>query len=176
LSSLGVRHLSSCVSKIFTFQSAHLKLLGQLQPNFVQGVNVCIRVYICVKQQLVNKAETLVWFDLWCLTPLSKIFQLYRGGQFYWWRKPEYWRKPPNCRNNHIMLYRVHLVISGIRTNNVRGDRHWLHISSKYNYHIITATTAPLGFDDLENEYIKSTCNDIFHFYMYYCVYFFCKF
>ena len=54
----------------------------------VYGLGIKAHFYADEIDMDVMKVCWVGWFM--CLTSLSTIFQLYREGQFYWWRKPEY--------------------------------------------------------------------------------------
>ena len=81
---------------------------------------------------------------LWCLTPPSIMFQLFQlccGGQFYWWIKPVYAEKIICLKSltnfiklNHIMLYQLHNIVSGLRTHYFSGNKHWLHSCVVWNF------------------------------------------
>ena len=74
---------------------------------------------------------------------------VYRGSQFYWWRKPEYPEKTTDLMQvtdklYHIMLHLVNLTRVGFELTTLVVIGTDCKGSCKFNYHTITTMTAPV--------------------------------
>jgi len=105
---------------------------GEFYQFFLNYLYIPNDINISIIFHKTNRKWRKVPLVLWCFTPLSTLFQLYRGGQFYWWRKLEYPETTIDLsqvtdKHYHIMCVSSTTTLSEVWNQKVSGYRHWLH-------------------------------------------------
>jgi hypothetical protein len=141
---------------------------------YIQGRYISVTAFNCLSFSEVFRIEYQPWciwgWGLRSLTTLSTIFQLYRGAQFYCWRKPE---KTTNLEQvtdklYHTMLYQVHLAWAGFElTTLVVIDTDCIG-SYKSNYHMIMTTTTPMYWrTNCHNQVLSAFSQILFFLFLF---------
>ena len=113
----------SCRSAVHAFYQLRM-FLSRLQVKmnrvgfFIRGSNMICNHY-CISHSFLSFRVMVQW----CLMPLSTIFWLHCGSQFYRWRKPEYREKTPDLSQVTDKLL-SHNVVSST-------PRHKRHLNSQ---------------------------------------------
>ena len=124
---------------IFTFMINQLNVLDDNTCTFTMFLHIFLKYG---KVTSLYELCSLLYFPKTAFFPFQLTFVVYcywvgvmvfiatfnnvSAICIYWWGNRKNHR-PVSDKFYHIMLYRLLLAMSGIRTLNVSGDRHWLH-------------------------------------------------
>jgi hypothetical protein len=99
------------------------------------------KIYYIYSSWLKNTLNSGLGIGFWCLTPLSTIFQLYRGGQFYWWRKPEYPEKTTDLPPVTDIIHISNKLCQFRNTDYFADDTLWDLLSTSRNVDLIISVS-----------------------------------
>ena len=110
--------LENKVIIIINFKATQFASLNKILDNWHTEIYIATGLGLRLSPLWMN-VPTIKRLCLWC----STIFPLYRGGQFYWWRKPEYPAKTTN-----------HNVVSSTSRHERGPSWSWSYCSWIFNY------------------------------------------